>query len=136
MSFAAFAALLPAAATATSNAKLISEAKVSMRVETKAEEKQHLIPYKQSTVFIVRCSVKRGHVLCREHSGPQRCVNGKPWTQLSDIYPVIKGHVGLSLFGGAGHFERLLPQGRLSLYCGQGAALAKRRRARHSPGPS
>lgn len=100
VSSASIAALVPAAATATSNAKLISEAKLSMRVETKAEEKQHLIPYKQSAVFTVSCRNARGHVLCREHSGPERCVKGKPWRQLSDIYPVIKGRVGDSLTGG------------------------------------
>jgi hypothetical protein len=99
-SFAALALLVPAAATATSKSKLISEAKVSMRVETKSYETHHLIPYKQSATFIVNCSVTGNRVLCREHHGPERCVNGKPWTQLSDIFPVIKGRVGLSLTGG------------------------------------
>jgi hypothetical protein len=99
-SFAAIALLLPAAATATSKSKLISEAKVSMRVETKGDETDHLISYKQSATFIVNCRVTGNRVLCREHHGPERCVNGKPWTQLSDIFPVIKGRVGLSLDGG------------------------------------
>ena len=101
VSFASIAALVPAVATATSNAKLISEAKAGMAVETKAEEKEHILRYKQSTVFTVNCSVARGRVLCREHAGPQRCVKGKPWTQISDIFPVIKGRVGESLTDGA-----------------------------------
>ncbi len=72
-----------------------------MAAETKAEEKDHILRYKQSTVFTDNCNVTRGHVLCREHAGPQRCVKGKPWTQISDIFPVIKGRVGLSLTDGA-----------------------------------
>ena len=100
-SFAAIALLLPAAATATSKSKLISEAKLSMRVETKSFETDHLIPYKRSTTFIINCSrITGSRIICREHHGPKRCVNGKPWTQLSDIFPVIKGRVGLSLDGG------------------------------------
>jgi hypothetical protein len=100
-SCAALTLLVPAVATATSKSKLISEAKLSMRVETKSYEKHHLIPYKQSTTFIVNCTLLTGsRVRCREHHGPARCVNGKPWTQLSDIFPVIKGRVGLSLEGG------------------------------------
>jgi hypothetical protein len=99
-SFAAIALLLPAAATATSKSKLISEAKLSMRVETKSYETNHLIPYSQSATFIVNCAITGNRILCREHHGPEQCVNGKPWTQLSDIFPVIKGRVGLSLDGG------------------------------------
>jgi hypothetical protein len=99
-SFAAIALLLPAAATATSKSKLISEAKLSMRVETKSYETNHLIPYSQSAVFIVDCAITGSRILCREHDGPERCVNGKPWSQLSDIFPIIKGRVGLSLDGG------------------------------------
>jgi hypothetical protein len=101
VSFAAIAALVPAAATATSNAKLISEAKTAMTTETKAEEKLHILRYKQSAVFTDSCSVAQERVLCREHSGPESCVNGKPWTEISDIFPVIKGRVGESLTDGA-----------------------------------
>jgi hypothetical protein len=97
----ALALLVPAVATATSRSKLISEAKLSMRVETKSFEAHHLIPYKTSTTFVVHCAIMAGgHILCREHHGPARCVNGKPWTQFSDIFPVIKGRVGDSLDGG------------------------------------
>ncbi len=99
MSFASIAALAPAAATATSNAKLFTEAKAYMRVETKAEEKQHIIPYKQSTVFAISCSRTLDRIKCREHTGPTKCAKHKPLTQLTDIYPIIKGRVGLSLFG-------------------------------------
>ena len=100
-SCAALALLVPAVAIATSRSKLISEAKLSMRVETKSFEAHHLIPYKQSTTFVIHCqTVTGGHILCREHHGPARCVNGKPWTQFSDIFPVIKGRVGDSLDGG------------------------------------
>jgi hypothetical protein len=97
VSFASIAALVPAAATASSNAKLISEGKLAMRVETKQEEKQHLIPFKQSAVFVVGCKVNGDRVLCTEHSGPEKCVKGKPWTNISDLFPVIKGRIGESL---------------------------------------
>jgi hypothetical protein len=100
VSFASIAALVPAAATATSNAKLISEAKVSMRLETKAEEKHHLIPYRQSTAFTISCSKDLDHIRCTEHTGPASCVKGKRLTKLTDIYAVIKGRVGVSLIGG------------------------------------
>jgi hypothetical protein len=97
-SFAAIALLVPAVATATSKSKLISEAKQSMRIETKNEEKQHLVPFKTSAVFALSCKVNGDRVLCSEHSGSQKCVSGsKPATELSDIFPVIKGRVGLSL---------------------------------------
>jgi hypothetical protein len=100
-SCALLALLVPAAATATSRSKLISEAKLSMRVETKSFEAHHLIPYKTSTTFVIHCApMAGGHIICREHHGPARCVNGKPWTQFSDIFPVIKGRVGDSLDGG------------------------------------
>jgi hypothetical protein len=100
-SCAALALLVPAVATATSKSKLISEAKLSMRVETKSFEKHHLIPYKTSTTYVIHCTTQAGsHIICREHHGPARCVNGKPWTQFSDIFPVIKGRVGDSLDGG------------------------------------
>ena len=97
VTFTAIAALVPAAATATSRAKLISEAKLSMRVETKQEEKQHLIPYGKSAVFVVSCKVNGDRVLCDEHTGAEKCVNHKAWTEISDIFPVIKGRVGESL---------------------------------------
>jgi hypothetical protein len=97
-SFAAVALLVPAAATATSKSKLISEAKHSMHVETQIEEKQHLVPFSKSAVFAVSCKVSGDRVLCSEHSGSQKCVSSsKPVTELSDIFPVIKGRVGLSL---------------------------------------
>lgn len=98
LSFAAIAFVVPAAATATSKSKLISEAKYSMHVETRTEEKQHLVPFNKSAVFTVGCKVTGDRVLCSEHSGPQTCVKGsKPVTELSDIFPVIKGKVGESL---------------------------------------
>ena len=97
VSFASIAALVPAAATANSNAKLISEGKLAMRVETKQEEKEHLIPFKQSAVFIIGCKVHGNRVLCSEHSGPEKCVKGKPWMDISDLFPVIKGRIGESL---------------------------------------
>jgi hypothetical protein len=100
-SFAALALLVPGAAMATSKSKLISEAKLSMRVETKSFEARHLIPYSGSTTFIVNCTTIAGsRIRCREHHGPARCVNSKPWTELTDIFPVIKGRVGVSLDGG------------------------------------
>ena len=99
MSFAAIAALAPVAATATSNAKLFAEAKASMKIETRAEEKLHIIPYKRSAVFTVSCSRTLDRIKCREHTGPTKCAKHKPLTELADIFPIIKGRVGLSLFG-------------------------------------
>jgi hypothetical protein len=99
VSFAAIAAVAPVAATATSNAKLFAEAKASMRIETRAEEKLHIIPYKRSAVFAVSCSRTLDRIKCREHTGPAKCAKHKPLTQLTDIYPIIKGRVGYSLFG-------------------------------------
>jgi hypothetical protein len=99
MSLASIAALAPAAATATSNAKLFDQAKAAMKVETRAEEKLHIIPYKRSAVFTISCSRTLDRIRCREHTGPARCAKGKPLTELTDIYPIIKGRVGLSLFG-------------------------------------
>lgn len=99
VSFASIAALAPAAATATTNAKLFTEAKAAMKIETRAEEKLHIIPYKQSAVFTVSCSRSRDHITCREHTGPTKCARRKPLTVLSDIFPIIKGRVGLSLLG-------------------------------------
>ena len=99
VAFAAIAALAPVAATASSNAKLFAEAKASMKIETRAEEKLHIIPYKKSAVFTVSCSRIQDRIKCREHTGPTKCAKGKPLMQLADIYPIIKGRVGLSLFG-------------------------------------
>jgi hypothetical protein len=91
--------LAPVAANANSNAKLFAEAKASMNTETKAEEKLHIIHYKKSAVFTVSCSRLENRIKCEEHTGPARCAKHKPLTELTDIYPIIKGRVGVSLFG-------------------------------------
>lgn len=91
--------LAPVAADANSNAKLFAEAKASMNAETKVEEKLHIIRYKKSAVFKVSCSRLQDRIKCEEHTGPTRCARHKPLTELTDIYPIIKGRVGVSLFG-------------------------------------
>jgi hypothetical protein len=83
---------VPATAGATSKAKLISEAKLSMRVE-----KDHIISFAPGAKFVVGCSVTGARILCTEHTGPEACVKSKYWTKLSDLFPIIKGRVGESL---------------------------------------
>lgn len=87
-----------APAGATSKQTLIAQAKVIMRKETAFDELHHIIPYKASTKFVVTCAFGAdGNIHCSEHTGPERCVNGRPWILLSDIFPVIDGRVGASL---------------------------------------
>jgi hypothetical protein len=96
-SLTTIALAIPATAGATSNAKLISQAKLAMRVETASDEKNRIISDKPSTKFTVNCSITGARILCSEHSGPEACVKGKPWMKLSDLFPIIKGRVGESL---------------------------------------
>jgi hypothetical protein len=87
-----------APATATSKPALIAQAKVIMQKETAIDEKDRIIPYKAGTKFVITCAFgPDGNIHCSEHAGPERCVNGRPWIVLSDIFPVIKGRVGESL---------------------------------------
>lgn len=88
---------VPATAGATSKPKLIAEAKARMRSETAYDEAHHIIHFKKGAKFTVTCAFQGRNILCREHHGPERCINGHPWVLLSDEFPVIKGRVGLSL---------------------------------------
>jgi hypothetical protein len=91
-------AAFTAPATATSKQTLIGQAKVIMGKETAADEAHHIIPYKAGTKFVVACAFgPDGNIHCNEHAGPERCVKGRPWITLSDIFPVIDGSVGQSL---------------------------------------
>lgn len=87
-----------APAAATSKQTLIAQAKVIMQKETASDETDRIIPYKSGTKFVVTCAFgPDGNIHCREHTGPERCIKGKPWITLSDIFPVIDGRVGQSL---------------------------------------
>lgn len=87
-----------APAGATSKPALIAQAKVVLAQETTFDETHGIIPFKKGTKFVVACSFgPDGNIHCTEHAGPERCVNGKPWLLLSDIFPVIHGRVGGSL---------------------------------------
>lgn len=69
-----------------------------MQRETVAAEKHHTIPFKSGTKFTVNCALKGSTaILCSEHAGPEKCVNGKPWILVSDLFAVIKGKVGQSI---------------------------------------
>jgi hypothetical protein len=87
----------PAEATANKQS-LIAEAKVNMHRETASDESHHIIPYKTGTQFVVTCRFGADrNIHCSEHTGPERCIKGRPWVLLSDIFPVIDGRVGQSL---------------------------------------
>ncbi|HEY1777872.1 MAG TPA: hypothetical protein VGG41_17085 [Solirubrobacteraceae bacterium] len=93
---AAAALLLPVAAGAQDS--LIAQATAGMRVATASEEKLRIIPFKVGTKFTISCArLGSSEIKCTEHSGPERCVNGKPWALLTDIFPIIKNKVGKSL---------------------------------------
>jgi hypothetical protein len=84
-------------AAAASRQSLLATAKVAMRQTNAQEEKRHLIAFKPGTTFTITCNFRGQNVLCTEHAGPERCVNGKPWTLFSDLFPVIHGRLGESL---------------------------------------
>ena len=69
-----------------------------MQKETAFDESHHIVDFKRGTKFVIDCGFEKdGNIHCNEYTGPQRCVNGKPWILLSDIFPVIHGKVGQSL---------------------------------------
>lgn len=84
-------------AFAASKPALLAKAKVAMRQTNAQEEAKHLIPFKPGTNFTVTCGYRGVNILCTEHTGPERCVKGKPWILLSDLFPVIHGRLGESL---------------------------------------
>ncbi len=87
-----------APAGATSKPALIAQAKVAMQKETASDEADRIIPYKAGTKFLITCAFgPDGNIHCNEHSGPEKCVKGKPWLLLSDIFPIVNGRVGESL---------------------------------------
>lgn len=92
---AATAFVVPA--QATTNAALFAQAKAGMQREDATAEAHHTIPFKSGTKFTISCGFHGRNILCTEHAGPQRCVNGKPWVMLTDLFPVINGRVGQSL---------------------------------------
>jgi hypothetical protein len=92
---ALFAFVSPAAAA--TNASLLAQAKVAMQQTDAIEEAHRTIPFKKGTSFTIACGVRGTNVLCTEHSGPERCVNNKPWIMLTDEFPIIKGKLGESL---------------------------------------
>jgi hypothetical protein len=92
------AVVFAAPAGATSKPKLIAQAKMIMHKETASDEADRIIPYKVGTKFVVACKFgPDGNIHCNEHTGQERCVKGRPWLTLSDIFPVIDGRVGGSL---------------------------------------
>jgi len=92
---AVFAFVSPAAA-ATSQSLLV-QAKAAVQQTDATEEAHKTIPFKRGTNFTITCGVRGTNVLCTEHSGPERCVNNKPWIMLTDEFPIIKGKLGESL---------------------------------------
>jgi len=105
-SLAVIALAAPAAAQAVPS--LLNQGKTAMQQANAQEEKQHLIPFKAGTKFTITCKHQGTNILCSEHAGQERCVKGRPWLLLSDLFPVIKGRIGQSLTYG------LL---RTSVYC-------------------
>jgi hypothetical protein len=91
------AALLLVPATAVAKLSLIAQAQRNVRVETASDEAHGIIPFKRGTKFTIKCAFDGKNILCREHSGPERCIDGRPWILLSDIFPIIHGRVGESL---------------------------------------
>ena len=91
------AAAVVAPAEATPAPTLIAQAKAGMQREDARAEAHHTIPFKSGTKFTIACAFQRQDLLCTEHAGPERCINGRPWILLSDLFPVIKGRVGQSL---------------------------------------
>jgi hypothetical protein len=91
----AFALVAPA--TAAAGPSLIAQARTNMQRETAFDEAHHILSFKRGTKFMIACSVRGQNVLCTEHTGSERCVGGRPWLLLSDIFPIIHGRVGQSL---------------------------------------
>jgi len=94
-SLAAAAFVVPA--EAATKPALLAEAKAGVQKTDVIEEKNHTIPFKSGTKFMITCGFQGENILCTEHAGPEQCVKGRPWILLSDLFPVIKGRVGESL---------------------------------------
>jgi hypothetical protein len=84
-------------AEAATTATLLAQAKVAVQQTDAVEEAHRTIPFKKGTSFTIACGVRGTNVLCTEHSGPERCVNDKPWIMLTDEFPILKGKLGESL---------------------------------------
>ena len=91
------AAAVVAPAEAATTPTLIAQAKAGMQREDATAEAHHTIPFKSGTKFTIACAFQRQDILCTEHAGPERCINGRPWVLLSDLFAVIKARVGQSL---------------------------------------
>jgi hypothetical protein len=90
-------ATLVAPAAAATKPALLAQAKAGVQQTNAIEEKHHTIPFKSGTKFTISCGFQGEDILCTEHAGPEQCVKGRPWSLLSDLFPVIKGRVGESL---------------------------------------
>jgi hypothetical protein len=91
------AAALVAPAQATTKPALIAQAKAGMQRSNVTAEAHHAIPFKSGTKFTIACGFRGQNILCTEHAGPERCIKGRPWVLISDLFPVIHGRVGESL---------------------------------------
>jgi hypothetical protein len=91
------AAALVATAEAATKPALIAQAKAGMQRSDVTAEAHHTIPFKSGTKFTIACGFQGQNILCTEHAGPERCIKGRPWVLISDLFPVIKGRVGESL---------------------------------------
>ena len=91
------AAAVVAPAEAATTPTLLAQAKAGMQREDATAEAHHTIPFKSGTKFTIACAFQRQDILCTEHAGPERCINGRPWVLLSDLFAVIKARVGQSL---------------------------------------
>jgi hypothetical protein len=91
------AATLVSPAAAATKPVLLAQAKAGVQQTNTIEEKHHTIPFKSGTKFTISCAFQGDDILCTEHTGPEQCVKGRPWSLLSDVFPVIKGRVGESL---------------------------------------
>jgi hypothetical protein len=85
------AAALVAPAAAAAGPSLIAQAKAAVQRQNALDEARHIIPFKRGTKFTITCAIKGDNVLCKEHAGPEQCINGRPWILLSDEF-VIVGH--------------------------------------------
>ena len=95
----AVAFVSPAAAATKSS--LLAQGKAAMLQTNATEESHHTIPFKRGTNFTIACALQGTNVvLCREHSGPERCVGSRPWILLTDLFPIIHGRLGESLTAG------------------------------------
>jgi hypothetical protein len=93
LAVAALAAPVAAAATPS----LTAQGVAAVQRENAFDEAHHVIPFKRGTKFTIACAVKGQDVLCREHAGPERCINGRPWILLTEEFPILGHKIGRTL---------------------------------------